>query len=44
MRNAYLQALLDAKLAGFYIPDIEDVYFKHEDFKVPHALALDFGY
>jgi hypothetical protein len=41
---AFLQALLTAKLAGFYIPEIETVYLRHEDFQVPHALALDFGH
>lgn len=40
--NAYLTALLAAKVAGFYIPEIEDVYFRHEDFRYPHALALNF--
>jgi hypothetical protein len=44
MRSAFLQALLDAKLAGFYIPEIEDVYFRHENFQTPHVFPNDFGY
>jgi hypothetical protein len=44
MRSAYLEALLAAKLAGYYIPEIEDVYLRREDFRVAHALALDFGH
>lgn len=44
MRAAFLQAMLTAKVAGYYIPEIEDVYFKYNDFRHPHALALDFGY
>lgn len=45
IRLRYQSETLDeAKVAGFYIPEIEDVYFKHEDFRVAHALALDFGH
>lgn len=44
MRSAFLQALLDAKVAGFYIPEIEDVYYRDDNFSSPHALALDFGH
>lgn len=40
-RNEFVQELLSAKLAGFYIPDIEDVYFRHEGFRVPHVLVND---
>lgn len=41
---AFLRALLDAKVAGFYVPEIEDVYFRYDSFREPHALALDFGH
>lgn len=40
--NAYLAALKAAALDGFYIPEIEIVYLRREDFRTPHALALDF--
>ena len=38
----YWQTLLQAKLAGYYIPEIEDVYFRHDNFNTPHAYANDF--
>jgi hypothetical protein len=38
--SAYLAALKAASLAGFYIPEIEIVYLRHEDFSIPRALAL----
>lgn len=36
--NAYLQSLIDAKNLGFYIPEIEIVYIRQDDFKYPHVL------
>lgn len=43
MRSAYLQAMLDARMAGYYIPEVIDIYLNHNWHK-PLALALDFGY
>lgn len=41
--NAYLEAMKSAAIAGFYIPEIEVVYFRYDNFQTPRALALDFG-
>ena len=41
--NAYLAAMLRAKVAGYYVPEVEDVYWRYDDFRYPHALTLDFG-
>lgn len=38
--NAYLRALLDAAIAGYYVPEIEVVYLRQDDFMTPRALAL----
>lgn len=43
-RNEYLQDMLNAYLAGYYIPEIVDVYSRYSDFRTPRALALDFGH
>lgn len=37
--NAYLEAIKAAALAGYYIPDIEIVYLRKENFCTPRALA-----
>lgn len=42
--NAYLAALLAAKVAGHYIPEIEDCYVRYDNFTTPRALPLDFGH
>ena len=39
-RSAYAQAVLDALLAGHYVPDAIDVYFRH-NWNTPHLLALE---
>lgn len=30
-----LEALKKAKLAGHYVPELEDCYFRHDNFNVP---------
>ncbi len=40
--NAYLAALKAAAIAGYYVPEIELIYLRHENFMTPHALALNF--
>jgi len=40
--NAYLAAMKAAALAGYYIPEIEIVYVRDDDFREPRAMALDF--
>jgi hypothetical protein len=40
--NAYLAAMKAAALAGYYIPEIEIVYCRYDNFTSPGALALDF--
>ena len=40
--SAYLAAMLAAKVAGFYIPEIEDVYFRNDNFHTAHAFANNF--
>ena len=38
--NACLAALKAAALAGYYVPEIEIVYLRDDDFRNPRALAL----
>ena len=40
--NAYLAAMKAAALAGYYVPEIEIVYLRDDNFSEPRALALDF--
>ena len=42
MRAAYPEALLRAYLAGHYVPDIETVYYRYEDFRTPHVFAIEY--
>lgn len=42
--NSYLLALKTAALNGYYVPEIGIYYSKYSDFKVPIAIALDFGH
>jgi hypothetical protein len=39
-RSAYAQAVLDAILAGFYVPDAIDVYFRR-DWNTPRLFAFE---
>jgi hypothetical protein len=43
-RSEYLDELLQAKLKNYYVPEVEDVYLREENFQTPSALAMDFGY
>lgn len=42
--SAYLFALKEAALAGHYVPEIEIVYLREDDFHTPRACALNFGH
>ena len=39
--NAYLAALKAAAMMGYYVPEIEIVYFRYDGFQEPRALALE---
>lgn len=41
-RSAYAQAALDALLAGYYMPDVIDVYFRYDGFRTPHVFVVEF--
>jgi hypothetical protein len=41
--SEYYLDLRSAKIAGFYIPELEVVYLRQEDFKIPHTLLLNYG-
>jgi hypothetical protein len=41
--SEYYLDLRSAKIAGFYIPELEVVYLRHENFNIPHTLVLDYG-
>lgn len=43
-RPAYQEAMWRALLAGFYIPEMMDCYFRYEGFAVPHLFIMDYGY
>jgi hypothetical protein len=38
MKIPYLNTLLQAKLNGYYIPEIEVVYLREDNFRIPRAL------
>lgn len=40
--KAYLAAMKAAALAGYYVPEVEIVYSRYDDFRYPRARALDF--
>ena len=42
LRPAYPEAMLRAYLDGFYVPDIETLYFRYEDFRTPHVFVMEY--
>lgn len=40
--NNYLEAMFNAYMAGYHVPELIDVYFHHDYFRTPHAYAMDF--
>lgn len=43
-RPPYVEALFQALLAGHYVPELMDVYFRTSNFQIPHAWPMDFGH
>lgn len=41
MNSAYYLAMREALLAGFYVPELESVYFKHDSFTKPRIFICD---
>ena len=44
MSSTYQAALWEAYLAGFYVPELESLYFRHESFQTPHLFVMDTGH
>lgn len=37
-----VEALKKAKLAGYYVPELEDCYFRQDNFTIPRWFVYDF--
>jgi len=39
--NAYLEAMKAAKLARLYVPELEDCYYRDDDFRSPRWFVYE---